>query len=370
MGRNIISLFIAHLLFVNLLFAQATEYEQLAQSYYITSASIYISHRSQKFYTERFNQFHKSYSPEATYASFKLADIMVNDKGAKKESEKLYMNQIKEGLSIQDLKNILRWLNSPLGKKINQLQKQHILKTSDIDFFHEQIESSGNPLNQERRELFWQMERVFQRTNMIVQITRSYYQFIRKIFYSAKNRVILKQREEEKLKGIVWEHIDRQYTIRRQFALRECSNDELREYIHFLNSKSGKRMIEVNQKIIMAEALPKRVPIPIKQSELPLISKSINKELPKMYGDNIRLELSVVKKGALVYHYTLLNPPKSKLELKRLKENLHDTWEENICRSETMAYYPFSGVSLLHHYFDENKQLIFEINVTPQTCGL
>lgn len=45
-------------------------------------------------------------------------------------------------------------------------------------------------------------------------------------------------------------------------------------------------------------------------------------------------------------------------------------WEEKICRQTAMAYFPLSGITLHHIYFDEKKQPVVDVKITPEVCGI
>lgn len=366
----IASLLFIPFLFVNLLAAKTTDdHDRLAIDFYNKSSSIFLSHHSNKFYEARLSRFKNSFSPEALHAHYKIVESMLYWKNQDQDHTE-YINLIKQKLSNSELQTVLKWLNSPTGSKINQLTKENMLKTSDIHFFKEQIESPGNPLTQKRKRLFQEMEDALQVTKMILDIMDNRSRFLNKVFYSDENRPIIERRANEVREGIKWEHIHDQHLSRRLYAFRECTDDEIEEYVRFLNSKVGQKMTAVIHEVVLKKSSPKKKPIVIKPFELSSIAEKSNKRLPKMFGSNMRLDLVAVKEKALVYHYTLFNPPENSADLKRLRKNLRKTWDESVCRDEVMVYYPYSGITLQHLYFDEKKRLVLEMNITPRTCGL
>lgn len=354
------------LLLPNLLIAKNSEHDRLAREFYNEVAVILKAHQNQKFYKGRIKLFRKSYSPEGYYAYLKLIDSL----NILEKRDHLSIDIIKQELAVNDLKAIAQWQKTSVGKKVYQLERLNIPKSADLSFYTERKIYSGKENEWERKRLFLDMEEVFRMTEVIAEIVESRSRFLEQILFSEKNRAIVRKRETGVRKEFHREYIYNQQIKRREFALSNCSNDELKQYIQFLKSESGRKMVKTIRRVIIAHGFSKQIPIPIKQDELPLIAKKMNAQLPKMTGSLIRLNYSKVEGSSLVYNYTVLNPFDEPVNMTELKKRLRTSLEEKICRQVAMAYFPASGITLQHRYFDSKKQQLLDITITPSVCGL
>lgn len=316
--KKVLLLFIG-LLFANSLVANTNEHEKLAKRFFNESAlKLHIKYDLQSF-KARVRRFQKSYSPEGFYAYLKLVDVLYNKTRSTRPSDQDYIKLIKKELSLRDLKKIVQWLNSPSGNKITQARRDNLTKEGAKEFYRYQPKSRGQLRDQERKELLQQIEALTKTTEIVLEIANSHSQTLKKLILSKESLEVLSRRVTKRKVKFMREHVYQTQIKKSQYLLRNFSNEELKEYIHFLQSKAGKKMMSVSKKIIItSKPLPKKIPAPIEQRELPLIAKKINEELPKMMANKIRLDFSAAKEATLIYHYTLLNPPNNESEKERL----------------------------------------------------
>lgn len=347
------------------LFAVESEHDQMAEQFYLTQVYRIRSENEKRIYKERFSVFKKSYPIEAAYAYSKLVDSTIS----KNIPKKLYIDIIKKELSVEDLKKIRIWFDTPIGKKVYQEEKKYLYEVEGASKYIQEANKSRNSVDHEREDLIYRLVKSFGIIEVISSIIQNRSDFFNQFLFSPENRKLVEEHKTN-MSEVRREFLFMRQLERREYVMRNFSNEELRQYAQFLGTDIGRRYYQVVRRFLIERAYPRKMPTPITQQELPKIAKMINRDLPKMVGTQTRLDLCKSKNSTLVYHYTLKKAPGGSKNRNLYVKNLEEVWKNKICRKSTMALYPMSGISLRHVYFDTKKNIVANINVTPAFCGL
>ncbi|MGD1919083.1 MAG: hypothetical protein ACFCAD_09410 [Pleurocapsa sp.] len=106
------------------------------------------------------------------------------------------------------------------------------------------------------------------------------------------------------------------------------------------------------------------------ESFLHQIANTMNKRLPIMVDRDTRWDASFAGPGkSLSYNYTLVNYSAANIDGSLFAHNAHVLLTERVCNEPTTVIFPQEGVLLNFNYYDNTRNLIARVKVTPSDCG-
>ncbi len=95
----------------------------------------------------------------------------------------------------------------------------------------------------------------------------------------------------------------------------------------------------------------------------------MNKNLPMMIDQNTQWDSSFAGPGKILsYNYTLVNYSATQIDGKQFARNIRQPLTNSICTNPTTQIFPENGVMLNFNYYDNTRNLIARVQVTPSDC--
>ena len=92
----------------------------------------------------------------------------------------------------------------------------------------------------------------------------------------------------------------------------------------------------------------------------------MNKELPRMFDAETRLDKVTAVSGRMTYYFSFLNQAKENLALPVLQNKLRESLTANYRTNSGLAMDRKNDISMGYQYKDKNGELLFEIVVSPK----
>ncbi len=175
-------------------------------------------------------------------------------------ANKVIADTLKENFDQKHFQDILEWLRSPLSKKITQLEVEFLTPASQQRFQDFSKTVISNPAFRDRIVLMQRLDSAKNETRKLIEIATNTYAEITKATEAAlpKDRRIkdgVIETEARDMKTRLQQPVKDAVLIKSLYAYRSLSNEELEQYIKFLESDIGSWFSKiVEQGIIKANA--------------------------------------------------------------------------------------------------------------------
>lgn len=98
-------------------------------------------------------------------------------------------------------------------------------------------------------------------------------------------------------------------------------------------------------------------------------SKIMNQSLPMMVDEDTRWDSSFAGPGkTLSYKYTLVNYSANQIDGRQFAKNIRTPLTDSICKNPATQVFPENGVLLNFNYYDNTRNLIATVKITPNDC--
>ncbi|MDA8126987.1 MAG: hypothetical protein M0009_17590 [Deltaproteobacteria bacterium] len=188
-----------------------------------------------------------SKTPDADKKAIELLKEAFDGQRARKELFNFVTKQIENDLLLQ---NLLKWYESPLAQKIDNEESSSSGADKQADLLQYLTVLQKNPPTRERIDIIQEVESTIQlselTTNIVVEIMKGMFKTI-SLTVPKEKQVELADIEKEiiKLRPIMKEGLRKQMVLSSFYIYRNLSNAELREYIAFCKTETGKKEIEI-----------------------------------------------------------------------------------------------------------------------------
>lgn len=101
------------------------------------------------------------------------------------------------------------------------------------------------------------------------------------------------------------------------------------------------------------------------------VSDMMNQSLPMMVDEDVRFDASFVGPGRMLsYKYTLVNYPINQVDSEQLAQFIRTPLTKTICTNPATQIFPKNGVLLNFNYYDNARNLITSVKISPNDCQL
>ena len=99
-------------------------------------------------------------------------------------------------------------------------------------------------------------------------------------------------------------------------------------------------------------------------------ANTMNKNLPMMIDRDTQWDSSLAGPGKMLsYNYTLVNHSAAQIDGTQFAKNVRKPLTKTICTNPATQIFPQNGVLLNFNYYDNTRNLIARVKVTPDDCG-
>ncbi len=179
-----------------------------------------------------------------------VSEIMVESFDIVRAKKVLY-NSIIQNSNKEQFQKMLLWLEAPLYKKLSEAEIETSTPEGQANLMRYAANLQSDPPSQTRVELIQRFERAAQQTEMFLQ-------FFELITYGILSGFMELAPDKEKptdeqirkqvdemtpmMKQLMWQ----QMLITSHYAYRDFSNNEIEEYIGFLETETGKKYVRLS----------------------------------------------------------------------------------------------------------------------------
>jgi len=169
------------------------------------------------------------------------------------------LNKISENFTADELSKILDWLNSPLGTRFIASELEAASVEGQNNLLRYVATLSSNPPLESRILLIQEFERKSRLTDLTMNMLKSMMMGMAKTANASlsneeklEEAELIKQMEEiyTNMEPMMRESIWQQMLLTSHYSYRDFSDDELSEYIKFIDSDIGKKYVSVGENVI------------------------------------------------------------------------------------------------------------------------
>lgn len=106
----------------------------------------------------------------------------------------------------------------------------------------------------------------------------------------------------------------------------------------------------------------------VTEADIKAVVVELNKGLPLMIDEDIRVDRIEAGYGEAVYFYTFVNDTYDQIDWKIATELMLETAANYYCNSPVLVPFRENGVSMLYIYYDKNGDLVGTIKIPNTIC--
>ena len=127
--------------------------------------------------------------------------------------------------------------------------------------------------------------------------------------------------------------------------------------------KKVEKVVHKQNKIDMSK------PLPLPET-LKITADTLNKTLPSMVDEELRLDKVTAKDRKMTFHYTLVNFTNVSMPSNKLKSLMYDDMKNQVCADKDTIMLLKQGMTLDYNYNGKDKKLITVFAFDAKTCGV
>lgn len=167
------------------------------------------------------------------------------------EAKKALYDSLARNASIEELKAIVLWLDSPLGKRISLAEINAAQPTAQADFMKYMAEMQANPPPQSRIALFQHLEKSSNQTESMLKVV----ELIMRGIFSSLNEALpdnkktpaeLFEKEISDMRTQARQLVWQQVILMNHFTYRELTDAQIKRYADFLESDAGRKYVKLS----------------------------------------------------------------------------------------------------------------------------
>lgn len=167
------------------------------------------------------------------------------------EAKEALYNSLARNASIEELKAIVLWLDSPLGKRFSLAEVKAAMPTARADLMKYMADIQVSPPPQSRIALIQYLEKSSNQTESMLKV----FELIMRGMFSSLNEALPDNKKipaesfesqvndmRMQAKQMVWQQV----ILMNHFAYREFTDVQIKRYVHFLESDAGRKYINLS----------------------------------------------------------------------------------------------------------------------------